>query len=39
MPLPEYVQIWLIGFDESLEPIDCSMISLVSTLQTSPGVP
>jgi len=28
MPLPEYVQTWLTGFDESPEPVDCSMISL-----------
>src|SRR5579859_4699324 len=29
MPLPEYVQTWLTGFDESPEPVDCSMISLI----------
>jgi hypothetical protein len=29
MPLPEYVQTWLTGFDESSEPVDCSMISLI----------
>lgn len=29
MSLPEYVQTWLTGFDESSEPVDCSMISLI----------
>lgn len=29
MPLPEYVQAWLTEFDESSEPVDCSMISLI----------
>jgi hypothetical protein len=29
MPLPEYVQTWLTGFDESSEPVDCSVISLI----------
>lgn len=29
MPLTEYVQTWLTGFDESSEPVDCSMISLI----------
>jgi hypothetical protein len=29
MPLPEYVETWLTGFDESSEPVDCSMISLI----------
>jgi len=29
MPLPEYVQTWLTGFDESSEPVDCSLISLI----------
>ena len=29
MPLPEYVQAWLTEFDESSEPVNCSMISLI----------
>ena len=29
MPLPEYARTWLTEFDESSEPVDCSMISLI----------
>lgn len=29
MPLSEYVQTWLTEYDESPEPVDCSMISLI----------
>jgi hypothetical protein len=29
MPLPEYAQTWLAEFDDSSEPVECSMISLI----------
>jgi hypothetical protein len=29
IPLPEYIQTWLTEFDESSEPVDYSMISLI----------